>query len=60
MQYLNILIVGALVIYLAFKLYQDVQAGVSGNMTLRVILLIFGVGILIYRIVQVLKQRKGQ
>ncbi len=60
MQYLNILIVGALVIYLAFKLYQDVQAGVSGNMTLRVILLIFGVGILIYRIMQVLKQRKGQ
>jgi hypothetical protein len=57
MQYLNILIVGALVIYLAYQLFTDYQAGVTQNMTLRVVLLFFGLAILVYRISQARKQR---
>lgn len=59
-QYLNILIVGALVIYLAYQLYVDMQSGNTGNITLRVVVLVFGVGVLVFRIIQLKKHNNRQ
>ncbi len=55
-QYLNIIIVGALVIYLAFKIYEDIRLGMTENMTFRILLLVFGIGILIFRILKLRKR----
>jgi uncharacterized membrane protein YeaQ/YmgE (transglycosylase-associated protein family) len=56
MQYLNIIIIGALVCYLAYQLISDFQSGITENLTLRVVLLVFGLVILTYRIIQLRKQ----
>jgi hypothetical protein len=59
-QYLNILIVAALVIYLAYQLYLDFQLGDTSNLALRIGLLVFGLAILVYRILQVRKYNNRQ
>ena len=59
MQYLNVIIVAALVIYLAYQLFTDYQAGITQNMTMRIVLLFFGLAILAYRISQLRKHRNN-
>jgi hypothetical protein len=59
-QYLNIIIVSALVIYLAYQLYLDLKLGDSSNLALRIGLLVFGIVILVYRILQVRKYNNRQ
>jgi hypothetical protein len=59
-QYINIIIVAALVIYLAYQLYLDLKFGDTNNLALRIGLLVFGLAILVYRILQVRKFNNKQ
>ncbi len=56
MQYLNIIAITALILYLAYRMYQNLRMGVTDNLLLQSLTLAVAVAILVYRIIMIRKK----
>ncbi len=56
MQYLNIIAITALILYLAYRMYQNLQMGVIDNLLLHSLTLAVAVDILVYLIIMIRKK----